>query len=150
MTGSTPSAWNDPVRGAELTRSQIERGADVIFQAAGATGIGVLQAAADAGKYGIGVDSNQNRLHPGHVLTSMFKELDVAVSKTLSAAKDGSWKPGTTVLGIAEGGVDLAFDDDNAPAVTSAMRGRVDQAKADIVSGKLKIHDYMTDNSCPD
>ncbi len=80
----------------------------------------------------------------------MVKELDVAVSKTLSAAKDGSWKPGTTVLGIAEGGVDLAFDDDNAPAVTSAMRGRVDQAKADIVSGKLKIHDYMTDNSCPD
>ncbi len=150
MTGSTPSAWNDPVRGAELARSQIERGADVIFQAAGATGIGVLQAAADAGKYGIGVDSNQNRLHPGHVLTSMVKELDVATDKTLTAAKEGTWKPGTVVLGVAEGGVALAFDDDNASAVTPSMRGRVDQAKADIIAGKLKIHDYMTDNACPD
>ena len=150
MTGSTPSAWNDPVRGAELTRSQIERGADVIFQAAGATGVGVLQAAADAGKYGIGVDSNQNRLHPGRVLTSMVKELDIATARTLTAAKNGDWKPGTVILGVADGGVDLAFDDDNAPAVTPAMRGRVDQAKADIAAGNIKVHDYMTDNACPD
>ena len=79
MTGDTGAAWNDPVKGGELAKSQIDRGADVIYHAAGGTGIGVLQAAADAGKLGIGVDSNQNYLHPGKVLTSMLKRVDNAV-----------------------------------------------------------------------
>jgi basic membrane protein A len=149
MTGSTPSAWADPVRGAELARSQIERGADVVFHAAGATGVGVLQAAADAGKYGVGVDSNQNGLHPGRVLTSMVKELDVATRTTLDAARAGTWKPGTTVLGLAEGGVGLAFDGNNAPAVTAEMRGRIDAARADIIAGRVAVHDYTSDNACP-
>ncbi|QDJ11444.1 Nucleoside-binding protein [Roseomonas mucosa] len=149
MTGSTPTAWNDPVRGAELTRSQIERGADVIFQAAGATGLGVLQAAADAGKYGIGVDSNQNHLHPGHVLTSMVKRLDVAVQKAFQEAREGRFTPGTRVLGLEDDGISLAFDDNNAKIVTAEMRAKVDQARQDIVAGKIKVHDYMTDNSCP-
>src|SRR5690606_31429340 len=78
-TRDTPAAWNDPTRGAEITRTQIDQGADVIYHAAGGTGVGVLQAAADAGKLGIGVDSNQNYLHPGHVLTSMVKRVDLAV-----------------------------------------------------------------------
>ena len=149
MTGSTPAAWADPVRGAELARSQIERGADVVFHAAGATGVGVLQAAADAGKYGIGVDSNQNALHPGRVLTSMVKELDVATKTTLNAARDGTWKPGTLVLGLPEGGVGLAFDSSNAQAVTADMRSRVDAAKADIIAGRVTVHDYTSDNACP-
>ncbi|MCQ4162451.1 BMP family ABC transporter substrate-binding protein [Roseomonas sp. GC11] len=149
MTGSTPSAWADPVRGAELTRSQIERGADVIFQAAGATGVGVLQAAADAGKFGIGVDSNQNHLHPGRVLTSMVKQLDVATRAALEAARAGSWKPGVQVLGVAEDGVSLAFDQNNAALVTAEMRARIDQARADIIAGKVAVHDYMSNNSCP-
>lgn len=149
MTGSTPAAWADPVRGAELTRSQIERGADVVFHAAGATGVGVLQAASDAGKFGIGVDSNQNALHPGRVLTSMVKQLDVATRTTLEAARAGTWKPGTTVLGLAEDGVGLAFDANNAGVVTAEMRGRIDQARADIVAGKITVHDYMTDSACP-
>ena len=149
MTGSTPSAWADPVRGAELTRSQIERGADVVFQAAGATGIGILQAAADAGKYGIGVDSNQDALHPGRVLTSMVKRVDVATTTTLSAAKDGTWKPGTTVLGLEQDGVALTFDQYNAPAVTEDMKTKVASARADIIAGKIKVHDYTSDNTCP-
>lgn len=149
MTGNTPSAWNDPVRGAELTRSQIARGADVIFHAAGATGSGVLQAAADAGKYGIGVDSNQNHLHPGRVLTSMVKELDVATRKTLADARAGTWQAGTVTLGLAENGVGLAFDADNAPAVTAEMRARVDQARAEIAAGRITVHDYMATSSCP-
>lgn len=150
MTGSTPSAWADPVRGAELARSQIERGADVIFQAAGATGMGVLQAAADAGRFGIGVDSNQNHLHPGRVLTSMVKQLDVATRSALEAARHGSLQPGTRVLGIAEDGVGLAFDQNNASLVTREMRDRIDQARADIVAGRVSVHDYMSSNSCPD
>ncbi len=149
MTGSTPAAWNDPVRGAELARSQIDRGADVVFQAAGATGIGVLQAAAAAGKYGIGVDSNQNALHPGHVLTSMVKELDVATQTTLEAARAGSWKAGTLVLGVAEGGVGLAFDADNAAIVTPDIRQRVDAAGDQIAAGTITVHDYMSDSACP-
>jgi len=150
MTGSTPAAWSDPIRGAELTRSQIERGADVVFHAAGATGLGVLQAAADAGKFGIGVDSNQNPLHPGHVLTSMVKQLDIVTRAALETARAGHWRPGTEVLGLAEDGVGLVFDDSNAAVVTAEMRGRVDQAKADIIAGRIGVHDYMSDNACPD
>ncbi|MCB2104113.1 MAG: BMP family ABC transporter substrate-binding protein, partial [Rhodobacteraceae bacterium] len=79
MTGTTPSAWNDPVKGAELAKAQKAQGADVIYAAAGGTGIGVLQSAADEGILSIGVDSNQNHLHPGKVLTSMLKRVDNAV-----------------------------------------------------------------------
>ena len=150
MTGSTGAAWNDPVRGGELAKSQMERGATVIFQAAGATGLGVLQAVADAGKLGIGVDSDQNYLHPGHMLTSMMKRVDIATEKSFTAAADGTWKPGTTVLGLAQDGVGLAFDAENASLVTAAERARVAQAKADIISGKIVVHDYMADKSCPD
>ncbi len=149
MTGTTGAAWNDPVRGGELAKSQIERGSDIVFQAAGATGIGVLQAAADAGKLGIGVDSNQDALHPGHVLTSVVKRVDVATQKAFTAAKDGTWHAGTTVLGLADDGVALSFDQYNAPLVSEAMKARVEAVRQDIISGKLKVHDYMTDGKCP-
>ena len=149
MTGTTGAAWNDPVRGGELARSQMERGAQVIFAAAGQTGVGVLQAVADAGKLGIGVDSNQNYLHPGHMLTSMMKRVDVATQKSFQEARDGTWKPGISVLGLSDGGVALAFDSENAGLVTPAEKARVAQAQADILAGKIKVHDYMADNSCP-
>ncbi len=149
MTGTTPAAWNDPVRGGELARSQMERGASVIFAAAGSSGLGVLQAAADAGKLGIGVDSNQNYLHAGHMLTSMMKRVDVAAEKSFTAARDGTWKPGISVLGLSDGGIALAFDAENAALVTPEEKARVNQDAADIVAGKIKVHDYMADNSCP-
>ena len=95
MTGTTPAAWNDPVKGGELAKSQIDRGADVVYAAAGATGQGVLQAAADAGKLGIGVDSNQDNLFPGKVLTSMLKHVDVATYNSFMDAKNGTWKAGS-------------------------------------------------------
>lgn len=148
MTGTTPTAWNDPARGAELARGQFDRGVDVVFAAAGATGIGVLQAAKDGGKLSIGVDSNQNHLHPGSVLTSMVKRVDVAVYDSFKGAKDESWKPGMTVLGLKEGGVDWALDDSNARLVTPEMKARVEAAKADIIAGKIKVVDYMDGNSC--
>ena len=67
-TGTTYHAWNDPIKGGELTKAQIAQGADVVYHAAGGTGLGVLQAAADAGKLGIGVDKNQNHLQfPNHL-----------------------------------------------------------------------------------
>ena len=149
MTGTTPAAWNDPVKGGELAKSQIDRGADIIYAAAGATGQGVLKAAADAGKFGIGVDSNQNGLFPGKILTSMLKHVDVATYKSFMDAKNGTWKPGVLVLGLKEGGVDYAVDDNNKAILTPEVRAKADQAKADIISGKIQVHDYMSDNKCP-
>ena len=148
MTGSTPAAWNDPVKGGELAKSQIDRGADVVYHAAGGTGIGVLRAVADAGKLGIGVDSNQNALHPGKVLTSMLKRVDVAAYNSFKAAQDGSWKPGVSVLGLKEEGIDWALDDNNKALITPEMKAAADKAKADIIAGTVKVHDYMSDQKC--
>lgn len=148
MTGTTPAAWNDPGRGAELAKGQFDRGVDVVYAAAGSTGIGVLQAAKDRGKLGIGVDSNQNHLHPGNMLTSMLKRVDNATYDSFKAARDGDWKAGTQVLGLKEGGIDWALDKNNEKLVTPEMKARVDAAKADIVSGKFVVHDYMSNNSC--
>ncbi len=148
MTGNTPAAWTDPARGAELAKGQFDRGVDVIYAAAGTTGLGVLQAAKDRGKYGIGVDSNQNHLFPGTMLTSMVKGVALAVEKSFAAAKDGSWKPGVNVLGLAEGGVGWALDRHNEKLITPEMKAAVDKATAEIVSGRLKVIDYMTANRC--
>lgn len=149
MTGTTGAAWNDPAKGAELAKSQIDRGADVVYHAAGGTGIGVLRAAADAGKLGIGVDSNQNGMHPGKVLTSMLKRVDVATLTAFLDAKDGKWKPGVLVLGLNEKGVDWALDENNKALITPAMKAAADKAAAAIVAGTVKVHDYMSDGKCP-
>ncbi len=148
MTGDTPAAWNDPVRGGELAKSQFDRGADVVFAAAGGTGLGVLQAAADAGKLSIGVDLNQNHLHPGSVLTSMLKRIDVAAYRVYRTFLDGTWKPGVMVLGLKEDGVGWALDDNNRALITVEMASRVEVAKASIISGGIVVHDYLADNSC--
>ena len=148
MTGTTPAAWNDPVKGGELAKSQIDRGADVIYHAAGGTGIGVLRAAADAGKLGIGVDSNQNGLQPGKVLTSMLKRVDVAAYSSFKAARDGNWKAGISVLGLKEDGVGWALDDANKALITPEMKAAADKARADIISGAVKGHDYMSYSKC--
>jgi len=149
MTGSTPAAWNNPTKGSELAKSQFDRGADVVYAAAGGTGIGVYQAAKDAGKLAIGVDSNQNHLHPGTMLTSMMKRVDVAAYSAFKGAKDGTWKPGIRNLGLAENGVGWAFDEHNKGLISGEMIELVDRANKNIVTGQVKVHDYMADNSCP-
>ena len=143
MTGTTPTAWNDPARGGELAKSQFAKGVDVIFAAAGGTGVGVYQAAKDGGKLAIGVDSNQNHLHPGTMLTSMVKRVDVAVYNSFK-----QHKAGVTSLGLKEGGVDIAMDSHNAKLVPPEVKAKVEAAKADIISGKLKVVDYMASNKC--
>lgn len=149
MTGTTGAAWNDPVRGAELAKGQMDRGADVVYHAAGGTGIGVLRAAADAGRLGIGVDSNQNGLHPGKVLTSMLKRVDNAAYSTFMDAKNNTFKAGRVVLGLKEQGVGWADDEHNKALITADMRKAVEQASADIASGKVQVHDFMSDSKCP-
>jgi basic membrane protein A len=143
MTGTTPAAWNDPARGAELAKAQFAKGVDVVFAAAGGTGTGVYQAAKDAGRLAIGVDSNQNHLQPGTMLTSMVKRVDVAVSNAFAGVK-----PGLTVMGLKDNGVEAAIDQHNAKLVTPQMKARLDAARADIIAGKIKVVDYMAANKC--
>jgi basic membrane protein A len=147
MTGTTPAAWNDPVKGSELAQAQIAQGADVIFAAAGGTGIGVLQTAADNDILSIGVDSNQNYLHPGQVLTSMLKRVDVAVYNAMEAGAD--LETGVRVLGLAEDGVGYAVDEHNAELISDEMVGAVEEAKQRIIDGEITVHDYTSDDSCP-
>ena len=147
MTGTTPAAWNDPVKGAELTKAQKSQGVDVIYAAAGGTGVGVLQTAADEGMLSIGVDSNQNYMHPGKVLTSMMKRVDNAVYAAFTEGENLT--PGINVMGLANDGVGYAMDENNAALVTADMQAAVDAAAAKIKSGELVVHDYMSDNTCP-
>tara|TARA_R110002072_G_C7947365_1_gene532932 strand:+ start:1244 stop:2239 length:996 start_codon:yes stop_codon:yes gene_type:complete len=146
-TGTTPAAWNDPVRGGEITSAQISQGADVVYAAAGGTGVGVLQTAADSDILSIGVDSNQNYLHPGQVLTSMLKRVDNAVFAAFS--EGASMETGVFVMDLAAGGVGWALDENNEALITQDMRDAVAAAEASIVAGDLVVHDYMSDNSCP-
>ncbi len=148
MTGTTPAAWNDPVKGSELTKAQISQGADVVYAAAGGTGVGVLQTAADEGILSIGVDSNQNYLHPGSVLTSMLKRVDVAVYESMKTGEDletGKFM----VLGLAEDGVGYSLDEHNASLVTDDMKMKVDAARDAIIDGSLNVVAYYENDSCP-
>jgi basic membrane protein A len=147
MTGTTPAAWNDPVKGSELTKAQISQGADVVYAAAGGTGVGVLQTAADEGILSIGVDSNQNHLHPGKVLTSMLKRVDVAVYDAMSAG-DGV-ETGVFTMGLAEEGVGVAMDDNNAALVSDDMKAAVDKARQDIIDGNIAVVSYYENDNCP-
>ena len=149
MAGTTGAAWNDPVKGGELAKSQFDRGAEVVYHAAGSTGLGVLQAAADAGRLGIGVDSNQNHLHPGHVLTSMLKRVDVAAYDVFDTAHRGMWKSGVRVFGLKENGVGWSLDEHNEALVTHEMKAAAEDAAGKIVSGEIKVHDYVADGDCP-
>ncbi|WP_170436101.1 BMP family lipoprotein [Ruegeria arenilitoris] len=147
MTGTTPAAWNDPVKGSELTKAQISQGADVIYAAAGGTGVGVLQTAADEGILSIGVDSNQNHLHPGKVLTSMLKRVDVAVYDAMKAGEDV--ETGKFTMGLAQDGVGVAMDENNASLVSDEMKAAVEKARRDIIDGNVTVVSYYENDSCP-
>jgi len=149
MTGSTPAAWGNPTKGGEITRSQVENGADVVYAAAGGTGIGVYQTAADMGVLAIGVDSNQNYMQPGTMLTSMYKKVGLAAYNSFAAAANGNWQAGISVNGVAQDGVGAAMDEYNADLVSADMLAAVNTARDAIIAGDIVVHDYMSDNSCP-
>ncbi|HET6519866.1 MAG TPA: BMP family ABC transporter substrate-binding protein, partial [Geminicoccaceae bacterium] len=129
---------------AELARGQFDRGADVVYAAAGGTGLGVLQAAADTGHLAIGVDSNQNHLQPGHILTSMVKRVDNAVYEAFMSAKGGNWEAGVRNLGLADEGVGYALDEHNRDLITPEMESAVEEAKRKIVAGEIEVTDYYS------
>lgn len=144
FVGTTPAAFSDPTTGAEVAKSQFQRGADVVFAGAGTSNFGVFSAAKDAGRLAIGVDSNQNGLYPGTILTSMLKRVDRAVEETFRAGREGRWTAGVRALGLAEGGVDYAVDDNNRALLTPAMLERVEEARRAIIAGAITVSETVT------
>jgi len=140
--GVTGEAWNNPPKAKEQALDQYNRGADVIFVAAGNSGLGVFDAAEAQKKLAIGVDSNQNWLKPGFVLTSMLKHVDDAVFDSVKLLKEGKFTTGLTLLGLKSKGIDYAVDENNAKLITPADHKKMDELKAQIISGKIKVPDY--------
>ena len=149
--GVTDSAWNNPGKGKELALNQIEKGADVIFTAAGNSGLGAFDAveqygknsSGEANKFVIGVDSNQNGVKPGFVLTSMVKRVDNAVYDVVRDVRDGKFAGGFHAFGLDKDGVAYAMDDNNKALLTPEMLSRVEEAKGKIVGGEIKVTDAM-------
>lgn len=137
--GVTPAAFRNPGKGKELALSQYQQGANVIYHASGATGLGVFEAARQAGKLAIGVDADQYDEAPGHVLTSMVKGIDVAVYDMIRRARDHTFKGGIYTYGLAENGVGYVYDEHNRALIPDGVRARLEQIKADIIAGKIKV-----------
>lgn len=140
--GTTGEAWNNPAKAKELALSQISSGVDVIFVAAGASGSGAFDAVEEKKKFAIGVDSNQNGMKPGFILTSMLKRVDVAVFDTIKQAKDGKFAAGVTHFGLKDKGVDYALDANNEKILDKDTRKKADDIKKAIVAGKIQVPDY--------
>jgi len=141
--GVTEAAWNNPGKGKELAVAQIGKGADVVFAAAGNSGLGVFDAAEQYDKYVIGVDSNQNWVKPGHVLTSMVKRVDNAVYQIIGDLVGGRFKGGIHVYGLPDGGIGYAMDQYNAKLISPETIREVEAAKAKIIRGEIKVTDAM-------
>lgn len=140
--GVTGEAWNNPPKAKELALDQFNRGADVIFVAAGNSGVGVFDAATERKKLAIGVDSNQNWLKPGFILTSMLKRVDESVFDSVKLFKEGKYSTGLIRYGVKTKGVDYSVDEHNSKLVTDTDKKRLEQLRAEIVSGKIKVPDY--------
>lgn len=141
--GITDAAWNNPAKGKELAKNQYDNGCDVVFQAAGNSGLGVFDAAEESKKLAIGVDSNQNGIKPGFILTSMLKRVDVAVYSVIEDIVKKRFKSGIHVYGLENEGVDFAMDDNNKALVPLDLVEKVKQAKQEIIAGKIKVTNVM-------
>jgi basic membrane protein A len=140
--GVTSEAWNNPPKGKELAMAQYDGGVDVIFAAAGASGFGVFDAAEEKKKFAIGVDSNQDWIKPGLILTSMLKRVNLAVFATIEEAKAGKFTGGVKRFGLPDKGVDYAVDQYNEKILPESVRQRADELKAEIIAGKIVVPDY--------
>lgn len=143
--GVTDAAWNNPGKGKELAKAQIERGADVIFQAAGNSGLGVFDAVEETGKLAIGVDSNQNWVKPGFILTSMIKRVDVAVYNMVKEVLEEQFKGGIHLFGLENDGVAYAMDRYNQHLISQAVIEDIERAKREIIAGRIRVTDAMAE-----
>ena len=146
-TGTDPSAWNDPVKGREITLSMITQGADVVYHAAGGTGGGVIKACKEKNVFAIGVDSDQDNIEPGTVLTSMVKRCNIAVFNTIEALVQGKFRGGIQYFGVKEGGVDTSEFKFTKNLIPPEHLERLNQIKQDIVSGKIVVTDYLAEEA---
>lgn len=140
--GVTNEAFTDPTKGKELASSQISQGADVIFAAAGTSGLGVFEAAEGKKVLAIGVDSNQNWIKPGTILTSMLKRVDVAVYELIKVTHAGKFVAGVHKFDLKNKGIDYAMDQHNKALIDAAMTAKVEDAKTKIIAGKISVPDY--------
>lgn len=140
--GVTGEAWNNPAKAKEMALSQIGQKADVIFHAAGASGAGLFDASADKKIFAIGVDSNQNWIKPGVVLTSMLKRVDVAVYETIKAANNNQFQAGVVRFGLKDSGVDWALDKYNEKLWSEVEKTKLNGIKNQIISKKISVPDY--------
>jgi basic membrane protein A len=140
--GITSEAWNNPPKGKELGLSQYDGGADIVFAAAGASGLGVFDAAEERKKWVIGCDSNQDWVKPGIVLTSMLKRVDQAVFGIIEETKAGKFSSGAKKMSLANEGIGYSVDQYNTKILSEAVRARADKIKADIIAGKIDVPDY--------
>jgi basic membrane protein A len=147
--GVTDAAWNNPGKGKELSVAQIGKGADVIFAAAGNSGLGAFDAAEQYDKFVIGVDSNQNWVKPGHVLTSMVKRVDNAVYQIVRDRVDGKFKGGIHVYGLDNEGIGYAMDEYNEKLIPADVIREVEAAKQKIIRGEIKVTDAMAAPAAP-
>jgi basic membrane protein A len=143
--GVTDAAWNNPGKGKELAKAQIERGADIIFQAAGNSGLGVFDAAEETARLAIGVDSNQNWVKPGFILTSMIKRVDVSVYNTVKELVEGRFNGGIHMFGLENDGVGYALDQYNEALIPKSVLDQVERAKQEIIAGRIKVTDAMAE-----
>ncbi len=137
--GNTGAAFKDPTKGKELALSEYQAGADIIFHAAGSTGLGVFEAARELKKLAIGVDSDQYAEAPGVVLTSMVKRVDTAVFDTIRDLQAGQWRGGVREFGLADSGVTWVYDARNKAQIPDAVKARVDALQAEIIAGRIKV-----------
>ena len=142
FVGVTSEAWNNPPKGKELALSQYEAGADVVFAAAGASGLGVFDAAEEQKRFAVGVDSNQDWTKPGLILTSMLKRVDEAVFVSIAEAKEGKFAGGIKRFGLGNKGIDYSFDQYNEKILSESVRHRADELKAEIIAGKIAVPDF--------
>lgn len=140
--GVSSEAWNNPAKAKELALSQYASGVDVIFGAAGASTMGVFDAAEEKKQKAIGVDSNQNWVKPGYILTSMLKRVDVAVFDSIRLAKEGKFVGGAVRFGLENNGIDYAIDKHNEKLMTPEIRKKVDDIKAQILAKKINVPDF--------
>ncbi len=140
--GVTGEAWNNPAKSKELALSQYGKGADVVFACAGASNSGVFDAAEDKKKFAIGVDSNQNWIKPGAILTSMMKAVDVAVYDTIKDTQEGKFTAGIVQFGLKNNGVNYTLDKYNEKLITPDMKKKVEEIKKKIIAGQIQVPDY--------
>lgn len=141
--GVSDVAWNNPGKGKELALAQIQKGADVIFTAAGNSGLGAFDAAEQYDKLVIGVDSNQNWVKPGYVLTSMVKRIDNAVFQIIQDEVKDSFEGGVHVYGLENEGVGFSLDEHNAHLIPDEVLREVERAREKIIRGEIEVTDAM-------